>query len=142
MGSATIPVRLSIEESSAIALKEAADELANARDTGAFLAALDNNHRLWQTLADLSSRRKWQALDSRLADFVTATSAKAGRGVPDEHLETLIGINRDVAAKLARDGESAYRRAVLAWQEYGKPRGLRLHVWLISEIRRKAATLH
>lgn len=133
-----IPVRLSLQESSAIALAEAADDLANARDAGSFLAALETNHRLWRTLAEVAHRHRWEALDRRLADFVTATTAKAGRGVPDEHLETLIGINREVSAKLAHDAQSARRRALLAWQEKGKPLGLKLESWLIAEIERKA----
>lgn len=142
MGTASIPVRLSIEESSAIALTEAADDLANARDTGAFLAALETNHRLWLILAEVARRHGWNALDRRLAEFVAATTAKAGRGLPDEHLETLIGINREVSAKLTRNAASAHRRAVLAWQEHGKPYGLRLDNWLIAEIQRKAQFLH
>lgn len=142
MGTASIPVRLSIEESSAIALKEAADDLANARDTESFLAALETNHRLWLTLAEVARRHGWKALDRRLAEFVTATTATAGRGVPDEHLETLIGINREVSARLTRNADSARRRALLAWQEYGKPYGLKLDNWLIAEIRRKAHYMH
>lgn len=142
MGTASIPVRLTIEESSAIALTEAADDLANARDTATFLAALETNHRLWLTLADVARRHGWKALDRRLAEFVTATTAKAGRGVPDEHLETLIDINREVSSKLTGNAASARRRAVLAWQEHGKPYGVRLDTWLIAEIQRKARFLH
>lgn len=142
MGTASIPVRLSIEESSAIALTEAADDLANARDTGSFLAALETNHRLWLTLSEVARRHGWKALDRRLAEFVTTTTAKAGKGVPDEHLETLIHINREVSARLTRNAASAHRRAMLAWQERGKPYGVRLDHWLIAEIQRKARFLH
>lgn len=142
MESACIPVRLSIEESSAIALKEAADDLAKARDDDACLTALKANHRLWLTLADIARRHRWAALDRRFADYVTATTANMGMAVPN-HLEMLIGINREVSAKLTpRNAESVRRRALLAWKEHGKPYGLNLDVWLIGEIQRKARYLH
>lgn len=144
MGIASIPVRLSIQESSAMALRKAADDLANAADTETFLAALEANHRLWRTLAAVAVNQGWPDLDGDMADFVLRTSAKAGRGLRDELVESLIDINRRVSARLARgrDVESVGRRVVLAWKETGQPYGLSLESWLLSEIERKARTLH
>lgn len=143
MGTMSIPVRLSIEESSAIALGAAADDLANAQDADAFLAALDTNRRLWLVLAEIARRHRWPAVDHRQADFVAATTATAGKGISDQQLEALIGINREVSARLTRgrNPAAARRRALLAWQEQGKPHGLPLDAWLIAEIQRKARYL-
>lgn len=143
MGTACIPIRLSIEESSAIALKEAADDLATAHGPGKCLAALEANRRLWLILGDVARQRCWVALENRLADVVLSTSARLLGGATDEHVAALIGINREVSAKLApRNADSARRRALLAWQEHGKPFGLSLESWLIGEIQRKARFPH
>lgn len=142
MSFAPIPVRLSLEESSAAALLEAADELSTARDAAHFVAALDTNHRVWLTLTDIAGRGAWKVFERRLADFVVATTRKAGKGVHDDDVETLIGINRDLSARLAngRDLGSIRRRAQLAWQEAGRARGISLDRWLIAEMERKAQT--
>lgn len=144
MGIISIPVRLTLAESSAVALTMAADELAAACNTIKFLAALDTNHRLWLTLSDIAQASNWATPDRRLSDFVMATSHKAGRKTGDDMIETLIGINRDIAAKLAgtQDMEAVQRRATLAWQERGRPYGLGLERWLIAEMERKARIRH
>lgn len=134
----TIPVRLTLEESSAVALATAARYLDAAHDAREFAAALDNNHRLWLLLCEIADRDGWAAADRRLTDFVMATSRKAGRGVDDDHVEALIDINRTVSAELTggRDLSSIQRRAVLAWQESGWVQSL--EHWLLGEIQRKA----
>ena len=138
--SAPIPVRLSLEESSAAALLEAAEELSKADDAERFIQALDTNHRVWMTLTDIARRNSWKILDNRLAEYVVATSKKAGKGVDDDDVETLIGINRNVSARLTggHDLAAIQRRAMLAWQENGRPRGMTLKRWLIAEMERKA----
>ena len=139
-GSATIPVRLSLEESTAAALLEAAEELSAARDAEHFIQALDTNHRVWMTLNDIATRNSWKLLDRRLAEYAVTTSKKAGCGVRDDDVETLIGINRNVSARLTggHDLAAIQRRAMLAWQENGRPRGMTLKRWLIAEMERKA----
>ena len=139
MGMTTsIPVRLTLEESSAVALAAAANYLDAAHDADEFAAALDNNHRLWLLLCDIADRRGWTATDRRLVDFVVVTSRKAGHGVDDNLVEALIDINRSVSARLTagRDLPAIQRRAVLAWQESGWVQSLER--WLLGEIQRKA----
>ncbi len=134
----TIPVRLTLEESSAVALATAARHLDAAQDADDFAAALDNNHRLWLLLCEIGDRNCWAATDRRLTDFVVATSRKAGRGVDDDHVEALIDINRSVSARLTagRDLSAIQRRAMLAWQESGWVQSLER--WLLAEIQRKS----
>lgn len=134
----TIPVRLTLEESSAVALTTAAKHLDAAHDADDFAAALDNNHRLWLLLCEIADTSGWAATDRRLTDFVMTTSRKAGRGVDDDHIEALIDINRSVSARLTggRDLSAIQRRAMLAWQESGWVQSLER--WLLAEIQRKA----
>ncbi len=144
MGIISIPVRLTLAESCAVALHLAAEELAAAADHMTFLAALDSNHRLWLSLAQIAQGSGWSVPDRRLADFVTATAHKAGRKTGDDQIETLIAINREVAGHLAggQDMEAMHSRAALAWQERGRPYGLGLERWLIAEMERKARIRH
>ncbi len=136
----SIPIRLTLAESGAVALAEIAHDLDAALDAMAFLVALDNNHRLWLTLSDVAHRCGWRAPDRRLASFVTATSCQAGRGVDDEAVEALIGINLDVATELAagQDMDTIRRRALLAWREAAPSHGLDMERWLIGEMARKS----
>lgn len=140
MGAIGMPVRLTLPESGAVALAESADHLDRACDTYAFLAALDNNHRLWLALAEIADRQGWQSPDRRLADYVMATSCKAGRAVRDDHVQSLIDINRKVSADLLGGGrlEPVRSRVTLAWEEQGRPFGLTLDRWLVAEMERKA----
>ncbi|MBI5162384.1 MAG: DUF2934 domain-containing protein [Magnetospirillum sp.] len=137
--SVAIPVRLTLAESGAVALAEAARRLNNADNTSKFLSALDDNHRLWMTLAEVARTAAWAVPDRRLAHYVMATSCKAGCGVHDGDVEALIDINRDVSARLVRGRsiDSIRRRAELAWRESGRT-GATLERWLIQEIARKA----
>ncbi|MCR6632735.1 MAG: flagellar biosynthesis regulator FlaF [Magnetospirillum sp.] len=144
MGSVSIPVRLTLPESSAVALTRAADEMADACDNQRFLAALDGNHRLWRALNEIAHAKGWRIPDRRIADYVMSTTHKAGRATSDDQIETLIAINRDMAAQLAggQDLELVQRRAELAWRERGRPYGVRLDHWLIAEMERKARLRH
>jgi len=144
MGVISIPVRLTLAESCAVALHLAAQELSAAANHVTFLAALDSNHRLWMSLVEIAQESEWGTPDRRLADFVVATSHKAGRKTGDDLIETLITINREMAARLAggQDVEGMHRRAILAWQERGRPYGQALERWLVGEMERKARIRH
>lgn len=144
MGSVSIPVRLTLPESSAVALTKAADDMADASDPSRFVAALNGNHRLWQALAEIADAKGWTFPDRRITDFVMKTTHKAGRSTGDDQIETLIAINRDMASQLAggQDMETVTRRAELAWRERGRPYGVRLDQWLITEMERKARLRH
>lgn len=140
MGMGSIPVRLTLAESGAVALDDAARDLDAACDADTFITALDRNHRLWLALGDVASRQGWGVPDHRLADFVVAVSERAGCGVRDQDVETLIGINRDLAKHLVsgHDVEAIRRRVRLAWEEAG-PQGQPFATWLINELRRRAS---
>lgn len=144
MGSVSIPVRLTLSESSAVALTKAADDMADASDSHRFVAALSANHRLWRCLSEIAESKGWPVPDHRTRDFVVSTTHKAGRRTGDDQIETLIAINRDVAAQLAgiQDLELVTRRAELAWRERGRPYGVPLDHWLIGEMERKARLRH
>jgi hypothetical protein len=144
MGNVAIPVRLTLPESSAVALTKAADDMADARDNDHFLAALNANHRLWRSLTEIAQAKNWSFPDRRVTDFVMNTTTKAGRKTSDDQIETLISINRDTAARLAagQDMELVQRRAELAWRERGRPYGVKLDHWLITEMERKARLRH
>lgn len=144
MGSVSIPVRLTLPESSAVALTKAADDMADAHDSSCFVAALNINHRLWQALSEIADAKGWAIPDRRIADFVMKTTHKAGRRTGDDQIETLIAINRDMAAQLAggQDMETVTRRAELAWRERGRPYGVKLDQWLVGEMERKARLRH
>lgn len=144
MGSVSIPVRLTLPESSAVALTKAADDMADATDSQRFLAALESNHRLWRSLSRIAAAKGWNLPDRRMTEFVMNTTHKAGRRTGDDQIETLIALNREVAAHLAgdQDLELVTRRAELAWHERGRPYGMRLEQWLISEMERKARLHH
>lgn len=144
MESPPIPVRLTLTESTAAALAEAADDLCTACDADRFIAALDMNHRLWLTLAQIATAKSWQDPNRHLADFVVTASRTAGRGLSDERLETLVEINREVSQRLThgRSLTPIRQRAKLAWQERGRPYGVPLERWLIAEMERQAKAAH
>lgn len=144
MESAPIPVRLTLAESTAAALAEAADDLCSATDAECFVAALDTNHRLWLTLSQIATAKAWDAPNRHLADFVVTASRTAGRGLSDERLEALVEINREVSKRLTsgRPLPAIRQRAKLAWQERGRPLGVPLERWLIAEMERQARAAH
>jgi hypothetical protein len=101
----TIPA-LNSAESSAAALREAADELSRARSPAAFLAALETNYRVWTALDHLSRHRNWAVPGRGLADFALATAGQRGKAVTDEHVEALIRVNREVSQALTQSERS------------------------------------
>lgn len=130
MGTLTIPA-LNLAESSAVALTEAADELAAATSPAAFLAALDSNHRVWTALEHISRHRGWKIPERRLALFALNTSARGGRRVTDAHIEALIRVDREVSHALAGgEIESLRARARLLWRQASRPPGL--DTWLTA----------
>ena len=136
---ASIPVRLTLTESTAAALAAAADDLCQAASIEDFFAALDANHRLWLTLARIATSQDWSHPNRRLSDFVVGASGGAGRGLSDERLQALVEINREVSGRLAQGRSLApiRQRAQLAWQERGQPHGVPLGRWLVAEMERQ-----
>jgi hypothetical protein len=132
--------QLSLEENSAAALLEVAEELSTARDADHFLAALRTNHRIWTALSRFAGQGEWRLPDQRLLDYVVSTSRKGGRGVHDDDVEVLIGINRHLSAQLLAglDPGTLRRRAVRAWSESARTKGIALDCWLADEIEREA----
>lgn len=140
MDGVTIPVVLSLEESTAIALVEAADALSYADDHIQRLAALDTNHRLWLILTDLAQQNGWRLPDRRPTDYAINTARRAGKPLSAELISALVDMNRRMSERLTggRDLAAIRRRAHLAWEERGRPYGLRLQRWLVYEMERKA----
>ena len=138
MGTSSIPVRLTLAESCAVALLEAAADLDRADDSDKFLSALDRNHRLWISLVDIAARNGWDVPSQRLGDFVINSARRAGAGIRDEHVEVLIGINRETSSKLTsgRDLSTIRTRAELAWAERGGPNGMTMVGWLMTKMNR------
>ncbi len=136
----TLPIRLSLEESSVAALAEAADRLGDAASADAFLSALDGNYRLWRALIDASRRNRWDLFDHRTSDFIMATLRKCGRGVVDADIETLIEINHRTSRSLAPDGDVGRirERATLAWRKSSRNKALPLGAWLVDQIELRA----
>ncbi|HLO78632.1 MAG TPA: DUF2934 domain-containing protein [Magnetospirillum sp.] len=129
------PDRLSLTESGALALADAATQLDHADDTEKFLLALERNHKVWQAIKLLAKRHGWNVPTPLLADFALATAQKMGRGVNDHQLSTLIDINRRISRELAGGNIDAIRqRAYYIWEERGRPQGHDLEHWLIAEM--------
>jgi flagellar biosynthesis regulator FlaF len=126
---------LTLAESGALALADAAAQLDSADDTDKFLNALERNRKVWQTLKELAARHDWAMPSARLADYALSTASKMGRGVDDEQLNTLIDINRHVSAQLAGGNiERIRERAYFIWEDRGRPHGEDLDHWLIAEM--------
>ena len=140
MATLSIPVRLALNELSAVALADAAAGLACASDHQAFITALENNHHLWRTLVGVAHQQSWTAPDARQAEFVMTVSRKCGLGVCDDHVEALIGINHRVSVQLAGSADlcRVTRRANLAWHDTGLADTVAFRSWLMEEILRKA----
>ncbi|CAA7620468.1 DUF2934 domain-containing protein [Magnetospirillum sp. UT-4] len=126
---------LSLAESSALALHEAAHQLDRAADADTFLRALERNRAVWQTLRAVADRENWRVPSRRLADYALATARKMGRGCGDDTVTTLIDINRQVSAELAGgDIEHIRQRAYFIWENSGRPPGQDLDHWLMAEM--------
>lgn len=129
---------LTLAESGALALADAAAELDRADDTGTFLKALERNRKVWQTIKTVAERQNWRIPNSRLAEYALNTAGKMGRGVNDEQLTALIDINRRVSAELAGGSiERIRERAYFLWENVGRPHGQDLDHWLIAEMETK-----
>lgn len=127
--------RLSLTESGALALAEAAAQLDGADEPGKFLRALERNRKVWQAIRTAAERYNWHVPTRRLADYALATAGKMGRGVADEQLTTLIDINRRVSYELAGgDIEHIRERAYFIWESRGRPHGQDLEHWLVAEL--------
>ncbi|MBX9635476.1 MAG: DUF2934 domain-containing protein, partial [Magnetospirillum sp.] len=126
---------LTLAETGALALADAAVELDRADDTGKFLHALERNRKVWQTIKDVALRLNWQVPDPQLADYALSTARKMGHGVNDAQVNALIDINRRVSAQLAGGCIDQIReRAYFIWEDSGRPFGQDLEHWLIAEM--------
>ncbi len=134
----TIPICMSLNESSALALDLAAEDLATAQGDGQLIDALNANHRLWLRLSAIAHQCGWRFPDRKQAEFVMTTIHLACRSGSGDHALILADINRDLSSKLThgRDLTSIRNRATLAWREMGRP--LSLESWLMLEMERKA----
>ncbi len=134
---------LTLAESGALALAEAAADLDSADDAEKFLSALERNHKVWLTIKDVAERENWTVPNPRMADYALATAGTMGRGVTDEELHALIAINREVSAHLAGgDIEHIRQRAYFLWENLGRPQGKDLEHWLIAEMEMKGRQAH
>lgn len=126
---------LTLAESGALALAEAASQLDHADEPAKFLHALERNRKVWQAIKDLAVRHNWRTPTPRLADYALATARKMGHGVADEHLSNLIDISRRVSDELAGGDIGRIReRAYFIWQSRGGPHGQDLDHWLMAEM--------
>lgn len=125
---------LSLAESGALALDNAAAQLDNAGNAASFLKALERNRVVWLTVQAMAMRQNWQVPDRRLAEYALATTRRMGLGVNDDHVHALIDINRQVSAELAGgDLQHIRERAYFIWEELGRPHGQDLDHWLTAE---------
>ena len=125
---------LSLAESGAVALAEAASALDTAENTEAFLHALANNRNVWNTLRDIAHNENWTVPDQRETAFALDTSAK--RGVNDDDIHALVEINRRVSRALAGgDVEELREQAYYIWDDRGRPHGQALDHWLLAEMK-------
>ena len=131
---AHLPIsRLSLAETGALALSEAALDLDRADDTATFLKALERNQRVWRTLAHIAASRAWQLPSERQVAYALATDDK---GASDARINALIDINREVSQFLAHGDDIARirERAHAIWEERGYPQGQDLEHWLLAEM--------
>lgn len=134
---------LTLAESGALALADAATELDTADNAGMFMKALERNRKVWQTIKDVAERQNWRVPNSRLADYALTTARKMGCGVNDEQLNTLIDINRRVSAELAGGSiDNIRERAYYIWESSGRSHGQDLDHWLIAEMENKGRHPH
>ncbi|BAE50161.1 hypothetical protein amb1357 [Paramagnetospirillum magneticum AMB-1] len=129
------PEKLTLAETGALALDEAAQELDRACDTASFLKALERNQRVWRTLAHIAAARAWQFPSQRQVAYALSTD-EHGNGANDERVNTLIDINREVSDILAHgdDMTRLRERAYAIWEARGRPHGQDLEHWLLAEM--------
>ncbi|MBC7950603.1 MAG: DUF2934 domain-containing protein [Rhodospirillaceae bacterium] len=125
---------LTLAETGALALADAATQLDQADNAGKFLHALERNRKVWQTIKDVALRLP----NPQLADYALSTAGKMGHGVNDAQVSALIDISRRVSAQLAGGNIDHIReRAYFIWENSGHPSGQDLEHWLIAEIETK-----
>jgi len=128
--------RLSLAESGALALDDAAAALDCAGDSVTFLDALAHNRRVWKAIKDVSRRERWAVPSLRQTDFALGATAK--KAVSDEDVHVLVDINRSVSAALAGGRLDRIRqRAHQLWEQSGRPQGQALDFWLLAEMEAK-----
>jgi hypothetical protein len=125
--------RLTLAETGALALDEAAKQLDQALDTDSFLQALERNQRVWRTLAHIALTRAWQFPNERQMAYALSPDP---HGDSDQRVSTLIDINREVSDILAHGDDLARirERAYAIWETRGKPHGQDLEHWLLAEM--------
>lgn len=127
--------RLTLAETGALALDEAARELDKASDTASFLKALERNQRVWRTLAHIAMTRAWQFPNERQVAYALSTDGLGAKG-NDERINSMIDINREVSDILARGDDIARirERAYAIWESRGRPVGQDMEHWLLAEM--------
>jgi hypothetical protein len=129
------PSDLSLAESGALALEDAAAALDMAVDPAAFLQALEHNRRVWNAISDIAQRQRWSVPDRRQTQFALGASNKAG-GVSDTDVHALVNINRQVSQALANgcDLDKIRERAYFIWESRGRPQGQDIDCWVLAEM--------
>ncbi|MBF0393120.1 MAG: hypothetical protein HQL38_10600 [Alphaproteobacteria bacterium] len=76
------------------------DLLAAARDAEAFVAAIEANGVVWREILELAPVLGWRVPDE-MARFSLSMAARAGRGISDHEVETLMRLNRALAVEIS-----------------------------------------
>lgn len=133
--------KLSVAETGALALADAARDLDHADNAQKFLGALERNRRIWQSIAHIAAARSWTVPTKRTVNYALKTTGQAsgptvGRIGRDDHIHALIDINRQVSKALAEGGDIEHirTRAHAIWETRGRPLGEDLDHWLIAEM--------
>ncbi|MGE5504905.1 MAG: DUF2934 domain-containing protein [Actinomycetota bacterium] len=123
---------LTLAESGALALLEAAARLDQADDAETFVSALETNRRVWEAVRRLAEDGDWLVPSRRQSDYAIG-AVGLGR---DDQVAALIDINREVAAELAggTDLDRIRERAYFIWESRGRPHGRDLEHWLVAEM--------
>lgn len=133
---------LTLAETGALALADAATDLDRADNASKFLGALERNRKVWQSLKDVALQQNWPVPEPHVAEYALSTTGKMGHGVNDAQVIALIDINRRVSAALAGGSIDPIRdRAYFIWENSGRPNGQDLEHWLIAEIEMKGKSL-
>ena len=137
------PCPLTLAESGALALADAAAQLDSADEPAKFLRALEHNRKVWQTIKALAERHNWRTPSPRMADYALNTARKMGLGVADDQLTTLVDIGHRVSRELAGGDITIIReRAYFIWESRGRPHGQDLEHWLMAEMECADFTTH
>lgn len=125
---------LSLTETGALILDDAAAAIDTAEDSAAFLRALEHNRQVWKTLKDISQCQSWSVPDRRQTEFALGATTRTGK-ISDHDIDTLIDINRSVSAALAGGDIDRIRvRAYYIWESQSHPQGHDMDHWLLAEM--------